>query len=72
MARVRIDLEPGSGGTTRVSLSVETRSATLSDRLAEGRLRRYLKRKNGKALRRLRRILEDGEGRGQRVTVAAG
>jgi uncharacterized protein YndB with AHSA1/START domain len=74
--RVRLrgvyDLEQGPGGTTRVSWSVETRSATLSDRLAEGRLRRYLKRKNGKALRRLRRILEEGEGRGQRVTLAAG
>jgi len=66
------ELEPGSGGTTRVSWSVETRSATLSDRLSEGRLRRFLKRKNGKALRRLRRILEEGEGRGARVTLAAG
>jgi uncharacterized protein YndB with AHSA1/START domain len=66
------ELEPASGGTTRVSWSVETRSATLSDRLREGRLRRYLKRKNGKALRRLRRILEEGEGRGARVSVAAG
>jgi len=66
------ELERSSAGTTRVSWSVETRSATLSDRLVEGRLRRFLQRKNGKALRRLRRIFEEGEGRGQRVTVAAG
>jgi uncharacterized protein YndB with AHSA1/START domain len=66
------ELEPGAGGMTRLSWSVETRSSTLSDKLVEGRLRRFLKRKNGKALRRLRRILEEGEGRGARVTVAAG
>ena len=70
--RAVYELEPGPGGTTRVTWSVETQPATLWDRLVEGRLRRYLKRRNAKALRRLRTILEDGEGRGQRVSLAAG
>jgi hypothetical protein len=33
-------------------------------------VRSWYKRKTGKALRRLRSILEDGEGRGRRATVA--
>ena len=34
--------------------------------------RSWLKRKNRKALRRLRSILEEGEGRGKRATIAGG
>src|SRR5204862_281325 len=65
------ELEPGAGGTTRVSLTVETRPATLSDRLMESfGLRRWLGRRSGKALRRVRSILEEDEGRGTRATIA--
>src|SRR5205085_8200952 len=65
------ELEPGAGGTTRVSLTVETRPTTLADRLMEGLgLRGWLKRKSAKALRRLRAILEEGEDRGARATIA--
>ena len=64
-------LEPGAAGTTRVSLTVETRPATLADRIMESLgLRGWLKRKSARALRRLRSILEDGEGAGPRATIA--
>jgi uncharacterized protein YndB with AHSA1/START domain len=67
------DLAPGPGATTRVRFTLETLPATLSDRLQEALGgRAWLKRKNASALRRLRSILERGEGRGRRVTVAAG
>jgi uncharacterized protein YndB with AHSA1/START domain len=65
------ELEPAAGGTTHVSLTVETRPATFADRLMESlTLRGWLKRKSGRALRRLRSILEDGEDRGRRATIA--
>lgn len=64
-------LNPAPGGATRVDFSMETEPALLSDRIMESfGLRRWLKRKAGKALRRLRLILEEGEGRGQRPTIA--
>lgn len=64
-------LEPRAGGSTHVELSVETDPAKLSDRIMESLgSRRWFKRQNSKALRRLRRILEDGEGRGARATIA--
>lgn len=64
------ELEPASGGQTRVTYTLETRPAKLSDRLMEALgFRGWVKRKTAKALRRLRSILEDGEGAGQRVTV---
>jgi uncharacterized protein YndB with AHSA1/START domain len=67
------ELSPATGGSTRVSFTLETVPATLADRLMEGfGARSWTKRKNVRALRRLRTILEQGEGRGQRVTVAAG
>jgi uncharacterized protein YndB with AHSA1/START domain len=67
------ELAPGAGDTTRVRFTLETQPATLSDRLLESLgARGWLRRQNAKALRRLRSILESGEGRGQRVTVAAG
>ena len=65
-------LEPGSPGTTRVTLSTETEPKMPSDRLLEALGKGRLKRRQGKALRRLRSILEEGEGRGQRATIAAG
>ena len=46
----------------------------LSDRLAEGAFltRGWFKRNQGKALRRLRTIVEEGRGRGPRATIATG
>jgi uncharacterized protein YndB with AHSA1/START domain len=67
------ELAPGASGTTRVSFTLETVPATLSDRLMEAfGARSWTKRKNTRAMRRLRAIIEHGEGRGHRVTVAAG
>ena len=62
-----------ASGTTRVRFTLETMPATLSDRLLESLgARRWFKRKNGRAMRRLRAIIERGEDRGSRVTVASG
>jgi uncharacterized membrane protein len=59
------------GNVTRVEFSLETRPALLSDRILESLgARGWLKRKLRKAMRRLRAILEDGEQRGRRATVA--
>jgi uncharacterized protein YndB with AHSA1/START domain len=67
------DLSTASAGTTRVQFTLQTTPATLTDRLIEGLgARGWMKRQNGRAMRRLRTILERGEGRGQRVTVAGG
>jgi uncharacterized protein YndB with AHSA1/START domain len=74
------DLASDSHGATRVRFTFETVPVKLSDRLIEGLGGRgWLKRKNNRAMRRLRAIFEDGEGRagaaadsGRRVTVAAG
>jgi uncharacterized protein YndB with AHSA1/START domain len=67
------ELAPAAAGATRVRFTFETVPATFSDRLLE-RLgaRSWIKRKNTRALRRLRAILERGEERGRRVTVASG
>lgn len=65
------ELEPGAGGTTRVTFMLETRPGQLSDRIVESLgLRGWVRRKSAKGLRRLRSILEDGEDRGQRATIA--
>ena len=74
------ELASASPGATRVRFTFETVPVTPSDRLLEvlgGR--GWLKRKNNKAMRRLRSIFERDEGRGayaedvgRRVTVAAG
>lgn len=67
------ELAPAAGESTRVSFTFQSVPATLTDRLLEGLgARSWLKRKNERALRRLRSILEVGEGRGRRVTVAGG
>ena len=67
------ELEPGSGGTTRVRFTIETQSAMPSDRLAEMLgARMWFRRQNGRAMRRLRSILEEDRGRGARATVAGG
>ena len=74
------ELAPASPGATRVRFTLETMPVTLSDRLLEGLGGRgWCKRKNVKAMRRLRSIIESDEGRGtyaedaaRRVTVAGG
>jgi uncharacterized protein YndB with AHSA1/START domain len=67
------DLASGASGTTRIRFTIETRPVTLADRLLEGfGARGWMRRQNTRAMRRLRTILESGEGRGRRVTVADG
>ena len=73
-------LDPGPSGATRVTFTVQTWPAKLSDRLMESfGARGWLRRKHQRALRRLRTILEQDPGssaraarRGPRVTVAGG
>ena len=67
------ELEPGAGGATRVTFTMETDPKMPSDRLAEllG-ARMWFRRQNGRAMRRLRSVLEEGRGRGRRPTVSAG
>jgi uncharacterized protein YndB with AHSA1/START domain len=67
------DLADAASNTTRVRFTLQTTPATLTDRLLERfGARGWMRRKNERALRRLRSILERGEDRGRRVTVAAG
>jgi uncharacterized protein YndB with AHSA1/START domain len=67
------ELTEGAGGTTQVSYSLETEPRMLSDRIIEAMgQRRWLRRKQNRAMRRLRSILELDEGRGVRATVAGG
>jgi uncharacterized protein YndB with AHSA1/START domain len=62
-----------TGSSSEVRLTTETETPRmLSDRIMEAIGKGSYKRKQGKALRRLRRILEDGEGRGPRATIAGG
>lgn len=66
-------LTAGPGGTTKVELSTETQTVVLSDRLLEMLgARPWYRRRAAKALRRLRAILEEGEQRGRRATIAGG
>ncbi|MEA2297560.1 MAG: hypothetical protein QOF77_496 [Solirubrobacteraceae bacterium] len=63
-------LTPTEAEKTEVALSMRTEPATASDRLMEGLGGRpWLRRQNAKALKRLRAIVETGEGRGRRPTV---
>jgi uncharacterized protein YndB with AHSA1/START domain len=65
-------LNPGPGGTTKVEYTFETEPALLSDRLLESLgARSWNRRQAAKAMRRLRTILEEGRGRGQRASIAA-
>lgn len=64
-------LSPAPGGGTKVEYTTETVPALLTDRLSEAwGFRGWVKRRGGKALRRLRAILEDDDERGTRATVA--
>ncbi len=63
-------LSPGPGGTTKVQFTYETEPSQISDKLMENfGGRSWARRKAGKAMRRLRAILEDGRERGQRASV---
>jgi carbon monoxide dehydrogenase subunit G len=65
-------LSPGQGNSTKVEYTLDTDSRLLSDRLHDGLIgRRWNKRQAGRALRRLRTILEEDRDRGRRATVAA-
>jgi uncharacterized protein YndB with AHSA1/START domain len=66
------ELDERSGGSTRVTFTLETKPKLLSDRIQEIGSRGWLKRKNRKALSRLRSILEEGLDRGTRPSVAGG
>jgi uncharacterized protein YndB with AHSA1/START domain len=68
------ELEEAHGGaSTRVTYTFETKPKLLSDRIQESMGRRaWVKRKNRKALRRLRAILEEDRDRGTRATIADG
>jgi uncharacterized protein YndB with AHSA1/START domain len=67
------ELEPGPGETTRVTFTFESEPGNLADRLGEAMgTRGWLRRRNVRAMRRLRTILEEDRGRGSRATVAAG
>ncbi|MGO9753584.1 MAG: SRPBCC family protein [Solirubrobacteraceae bacterium] len=66
------EVSQGPAGTSKVQYTLETLPVMPSDRLMEmlgGRA--WSRRQAAKALRRLRSILEDGRGRGERVSVAA-
>ena len=66
------ELEP-TAGSTRVTLTTETEQPRLpSDRLMELLARRWFRRNQRKALKRLQAILEEGRSRGARATIAAG
>ena len=65
-------LNPGPSDTTVVEYTFETEPVMLSDKMMEALGgRSWTKRQAAKALRRLRRILEENRGRGRRATVAA-
>jgi len=64
-------LEPAAGGGTRLEYMYETEPPLATDRFVEamsGR-RGWARRNAGKALRRLRSILEENRDRGARATV---
>lgn len=67
------ELEDDGANTTRVTFTFESEPKMLSDRIGESLgARGWLRRKNVRAMRRLRSILEENRGRGARATVAAG
>jgi uncharacterized protein YndB with AHSA1/START domain len=66
------ELRDASGSSTRVTFTFESKPKLLSDRLNEKLGAGWFKRKNKKALNRLREILEEDRGRGTRPSVAGG
>ena len=70
---VVVEVDDEAGGS-RVRLSVETAPKLPTDRLMEAvtLTKHYHRRRWGKAMRRLRSILEDGEERGTPATISGG
>jgi hypothetical protein len=70
---VRVEADEESSGS-RVRMTVETHPGLPTDRLMEAVTftKAFHRRRWGKALRRLRSVLEDGEERGTRATIAGG
>ncbi|HEX2102955.1 MAG TPA: SRPBCC family protein [Solirubrobacteraceae bacterium] len=67
------ELERAAGNSTRVRFTLETQPKLLSDKFLESLgARRFMRRKLGKAMRRLRSILEEDYDRGTRPTIAGG
>jgi uncharacterized protein YndB with AHSA1/START domain len=66
------ELAEASAGSTRVTFTFESKPKLLSDRINEALGARWFKRKNKKALNRLRGILEEGIDRGTRPSLAGG
>jgi uncharacterized protein YndB with AHSA1/START domain len=65
------ELAPAAAGSTRVRFTLETVPVTLSDRLIEALgTRAWLRRKNQRAMHRLREILERGEGSGDEADAS--
>jgi hypothetical protein len=65
-------LSPGPAESTKVQYTLETEPVQLSDKLRDALGgRAWNRRQAAKAMRRLRSILEEGRGRGQRVSVDA-
>jgi uncharacterized protein YndB with AHSA1/START domain len=60
----------GPAGTTKVQYTIENQPVMPSDRLLGLGRRGWNRRQAAKALRRLRTILEEDRGRGQRASVA--
>ncbi len=66
-------LDLAAGGGTEVTFTFQTEPGNLADRLGESLgARPWMRRRTQQAMRRLRSILEEDTGRGDRVTVAAG
>lgn len=63
-------LDPGPSGTTRVQFTFESEPVMPSDRLMDALGGAWTKRQAARAMRRLRRILEEDRDRGRRVTLA--
>src|SRR5437763_16765697 len=64
-------LNPGASGTTKLQFTFETEPVMPSDRLMEALGgRSWSKRQAARAMRRLRRILEEDRDRGRRATIA--
>ena len=64
------ELDPSSGGGTRLEWTFETEPPLPTDRLVESLgYRRWTRRRGRRALRRLQSILEENRSRGRRATV---
>jgi hypothetical protein len=64
-------LQPGPSNSTRLEYTLETVPKLPSDRIMEALGgKQWTRRQTGKAVRRLRTILEEGRDRGKRATIA--